>query len=353
MLPPAPVRSFASDNTAGVAPGVMRALVAANEGAAIAYGADEHTRRLDEQVAEVFGPDATALLVWGGTGANIVGLGSLVRPHQGIICPSSAHINVDECAAPERFLGSKLIDLPTPDGKLRPPQITEQLHVLGDVHHVQPGAVSVSQSTEYGTVYSTAELSELFGAAATAGLRVHMDGARFANAAAALDVSARALTTEVGVDVLSFGGAKNGIAYGEAVIFFDDELVEIGRFTQKQAAQLPSKMRFIAAQFSALLQDDLWLTHGRHANEMAHRLAKGAADIDGVEVTRLPEGNAVFARLPRTVIAELQKWSHFYVWEAAEGSDPDVADEVRWMTSFETTDEDIERFLAGIAAVLG
>lgn len=348
MLPP-PVHSFASDNTAGVAPAVLDAIATANGGPAIAYGADTVTDRFQAQVRALFGDHATALLCWGGTGANIVGLSTLVRPHQGIVCPASAHINVDECGGVERFVGSKLLDVPTPDGKLRPQDIEGQLWALGDVHHVQPGAISVTQATEHGTVYALDELRALCDTARRHDMRIHMDGARLANAAAALDVPVRAFTADLGVDVLSFGGTKNGIAYGEAVVFFDPDLVELGRFNQKAAAQLPSKMRFVAAQFCALLDDDRWLDHGRHANEMARRLAKAAGEIPGVEITQDVAANAVFARLPRDLVKRLQAWSHFYTWQAAPpGAEP--IDEVRWMTSFETTEESVDRFVAGIAA---
>lgn len=348
MLPP-PTCSFASDNTSTAAPGVLEAMVAVNAGPAIAYGADPATAEFGDRIRSVFGSDASALLCWGGTGANIVGLSTLVRPHQGVICPSSAHINVDECGGPERFTGSKLIDVPTEDGKLTPDHITSQLHVLGVVHHVQPAAISVTQTTEYGTLYTVDELRALCDEAKAAGLRVHMDGARIANAAAALDVDVRAFTVDLGVDVLSFGGTKNGLAYGEAVVFFDPELAELGRFAQKAAAQLPSKMRFVAAQFNALLDGDQWLDHGRHANAMAARLAAGAAEIDGVEITQTVHANAVFARLRRSAVHRLQAWSPFYTWAPGEGED-DPLDEVRWMTSFETTEADVDRFLDGIAA---
>lgn len=349
---PAPETSFASDNTAGIAPAVLAAMASVNDGPAIAYGADPATARFREQIRDLFGDGAKALLCWGGTGANIVALSTLVRPHQGIICPASAHINVDECGGPERFTGSKLIDVDTPDGKLRAEHVIDHLHVLGEVHHVQPGAISVTQITEYGTVYSLEELASVCGAARDAGLRIHMDGARLANAAAALDVPVREFTRDLGVDVLSFGGTKNGLGYGEAVVFFDDELAELGRFSQKAAAQLPSKMRFVAAQFSALLEDGLWVEHGRHANAMARRLAEGAAAIDGIELTQAVGANAVFAKMPRDAIERLQKWSSFYTWAPAPaGAEP--IDEVRWMTSFETTEESVDRFLAGLADEMG
>ncbi len=345
-----PQHSFASDNAAGIAPEVLSAIADVNHGSAIAYGADSVTARFQERIGGLFGPDATALLAWGGTGANIVGLSTLIAPYQSIICPTGAHINVDECGAAERFIGCKLVGVPTADGKLRPGDVEAQLHVLGDVHHVQPGAISVTQSTELGTLYSVEELQAVCAVAKNAGLRVHMDGARLANAAAALDVPVREFTVDVGVDVLSFGGTKNGIAYGEAVVVLDPELADAARFYQKQSAQLPSKMRFVAAQFNALFTDDLWLRHARHANEMSQRLAKGAADIDGVQINQAVEVNAVFANLETEAIKALQAWSYFYAWPPGEVDlDGGTRSDVRWMTSFETTEQDVDRFLDAVA----
>ncbi len=348
-LPP-PRTSFYSDNTAGMAPAVVEALAAANEGPSIPYGDDDVTARVQDRFRALFGDQVTALLCWGGTGANLVGLATLVRPYEGIICPTTSHVNVDECGGPERFVGSKLIDVPTPDGKLRPGDIEAQLGAVGDVHHVQPGAISLAQSTECGTVYSVDELTELCGAAKRAGLRIHLDGARLANAVAALDVDVGRITTDVGVDVLTFGGTKNGIAGGEAVVFCDPDLALAGRFHQKQAAQLPSKMRFVAAQLDALLAEDRWLDHARHANAMAAKLAADAGTVPGVVVTQAVEANAVFARLPRASVERLRAWSDFYVWAPGHGADPH--DEVRWMTSFETTEADVDRFVAGVGAAL-
>lgn len=352
MMPPAPQCSFASDNTAGIAPAVLEAIGAANVGPAVAYGADRWTAAFEERIRDLFGDDAVGLLTWGGTGANVVALQALLAPWQGVVCPSSAHINVDECGAPERFTGSKLIDVPTPDGKLRAGDLASTLHVLGTVHHVQPGAISITQSTEYGTVYTLDELAEVVGAAKAAGLRVHLDGARIANAVAALDVPVSAFTTDLGVDVVSFGGTKNGMAYGEAVVVLDPALVEPARFLRKQAAQLPSKMRFVAAQFEALLADDRWIAQARHANAMAHRLAERAGAVDGVEIAQAPQANAVFARLRRDHVEALQAWSWFYLWEPDVGDDAGTpVDEVRWMASFETTPDDVDRFVAGLGEV--
>lgn len=353
MLPEAPRASFASDNTAGVAPEVLAAMVAANDGPAAPYGADPWTGAFDDRIAALFGDDATGLLTYGGTGANVVALAALVRPWQAIVCPASAHINVDECGAPERFTGCKLITVPTTDGKLRPDDVTGTLGSVGFVHAVQPAAVSLTQVTEYGTVYSVEELRAVCTTARQAGLRVHMDGARLANAAAALGVPVRAFTRDVGVDVVSFGATKNGAAFGEAVVVFDPALVEAATFLRKQAGQLASKMRFIAAQFVALLDEDRWIRQGAHANAMARALAGAAGAIEGVEITQEPQANAVFARLDRPVIAALSAWSPFYVWAPdveAERSGRVPRDEVRWMTSFATTADDVDRFVAGIAA---
>jgi threonine aldolase len=351
---PAPTCSFASDNTAGIAPAVLDALVAANDGPAVAYGADRWTAAFEARIRALFGEQATGLLTWGGTGANVVGLQALVRSYEGVVCPDSAHINVDECGAPERFLGGKLIDVPTADGKLRPADVEGTLGVLGTVHHVQPGAISVTQVTEYGTLYDVEELRDVIGVAKAAGLRVHMDGARLANAVAALDVPVRTFTTDLGVDVVSFGGTKNGMAYGEAVVLLDPALAGPARFLRKQAGQLPSKMRFVAAQFDALLAEDRWIHQARHANAMAQRLADAAGAVDGVAITQTPQANAVFARLARPAIERLQAWSWFYVWSTDLDPDPVAGprDEVRWMTSFETTPDDVDRFVAGIAAAV-
>lgn len=352
-LPDAPSCSFASDNTAGIAPAVLDALAAANEGHAAPYGADRWTAAFDDHIADLFGPDATGLLTYGGTGANVVALATLVRPWEGVVCPASAHINVDECGAPERFTGCKLIDVETADGKLRPADVAGTLGSVGFVHAVQPGAISITQVTEYGTVYSVEELRVLCSTAHDAGLRVHMDGARIANAAAALGVAVGEFTTEVGVDVLSFGATKNGAAFGEAVVVFDPVLAEPAAFLRKQAGQLASKMRFVAAQFVALLEDERWLRQATHANAMAQRLAVQAGAVDGVEITQAPEANAVFARLARPVIDELAVWSPFYVWapdREAELGGVLPHDEVRWMTSWATTADDVDRFVAGIAA---
>lgn len=341
-------RHFASDNSAGIHPEVLAAIAAANEGHALAYGADPWTAAAMSLFRTEFGESSHTSLVYGGTGANVVALGALLHPWESVICAATAHINVDECGAPERFLGSKLVPLPTMDGKLRPDAVRAAVTAVSidhAAHHVQPRVISISQSTEYGTVYRLEELRALSAVAKELGLLLHMDGARLGNAAAALDVPLRAMTADVGVDVLSFGGTKNGAMGAEAVVFFDPARDVAVRFGRKQAMQLPSKMRFVAAQFQALLHDGLWRRNAAHANRMARRLADGAASVPGVVVTQPVDANAVFARLPRERIAALQARRMFYVWDEA-------ASEVRWMCSFDTTEQDVDDFVSELRGTL-
>jgi threonine aldolase len=333
------VRSFASDNASGVHPAVMDALARANEDHALAYGADPWTARAVERFRFLFDAPVAVTFVWGGTGANVVSLQALLAPWDAVVCSADAHINVDECGAPERFTGAKLLGFPTPDGKLTPADVRAAQVGRGDEHHSQATVVSVTQSTECGTLYTVDELTEICRVAHDHGMRVHLDGARLANAVAALDVDVRALTIDAGVDVVSFGGTKNGMMYGEAVVFCDPALAEHARFIRKQATQLPSKMRYVAAQFEALLTDDLWLRNAAHANAMSTRLADAVRGLDGVELVREPEVNSVFARLAPDAIARAQAQSFFWMWDEA-------LDEVRWMTSWDTTAADIETFVA-------
>jgi threonine aldolase len=345
MAPLPPRSSFASDNASGAHPDVLAAMLSANEGPAPAYGADRWTARAIETIRDLFGAPVEVAFAWGGTGANVVGLQCLLRPFEAVICPDSAHIHVDECGAPERFTGAKLIDVPTEDGKLRPEQIDEQLHLLGDMHHVQPKVVAITQSTEVGTLYTPDEIAALCDRAHEHDMRVHLDGARIANAAAALGGDVRSFTVDAGVDALTFGGTKNGMVYGEAIVFLDPELGRDVAFVRKQAGQLPSKMRYVAVQFEALLADGLWLRNAGHANDMAALLAKRLEGARGIDVRRPPAVNSVFATVPEAVVAKLQAWSHFYVWDEA-------TTEVRWMTSFETTADDVERFATGVASLV-
>jgi threonine aldolase len=343
-----PARHFASDNSAGIHSEVLAAIAAANEGHALAYGADRWTTAAMELFHREFGDASETSLVHGGTGANVVGLGALLKPWESVLCAATAHINVDECGAPERFLGCKLVPLAAPDGKLRPELIRATATAVGvdhAAHHVQPRVISISQSTEYGTVYRPEEIRALSTVARELGLLLHMDGARLANAAAALDLPLRALTADVGVDLLSFGGTKNGAMAAEAVVFFDSARDAAVRFGRKQAMQLPSKMRFMAAQFEALLRDGLWRRNAQHANRMARRLAEQAASVPGVSITQPVDANAVFATLPRERIAALQARRFFYVWDEPRA-------EVRWMCSFDTTEQDVDDFVSEMRKTL-
>lgn len=331
-------RSFASDNNAGVHPLVMGAIAAANDGHVIAYGDDPYTARAVELFREQLGKDVEVFFVFGGTGANVLGLKAATQSHHAIICAETAHINVDECGAPEKFTGCKLLSLSTPDGKIRVEQIKPLLHGVGFEHHVQPRVISVSQATEMGTVYTPRELKSLASFAHDNGMLLHVDGARIANAAASLNLKLKAITKDAGVDVLSFGGAKNGMMYGEAVVFFDQSLAEDFKYTRKQGTHLPSKMRFISAQFEALLTNDLWRKNAEHANRMAQLLAGELTKLPQVKITQKVEANGVFAVIPKKYILVLQKKYFFYVWN-------EETSEVRFMTSFDTTEEDISDFV--------
>lgn len=340
-----PKRSFASDNNAGVHPKVLEAIAATNEGHVVAYGDDPYTEAAVALFREHFGKEVEVYFVFGGTGANVLGLKAVTESYQAIICADTAHINVDECGAPEKFTGCKLLSLPTNDGKITVGQIGPSLDAVGFEHHVQPRVISISQSTEMGTVYQPRELKKLSDFAHKNGMLMHMDGARIANAAACLKANLGAITRDVGVDVLSFGGAKNGMMYGEAVIFFDRSLAKGFKYIRKQGTHLPSKMRFISAQFSALLSNDLWRKNAARANSMAKLLAQELGRIPLIEITQKVESNGVFARLPKKYIAKLQKQYFFYVWN-------EQTSEVRFMTSFDTTQQDISDFVALIKKTL-
>jgi threonine aldolase len=320
----------------------MRAIVEANAGDAVAYGADPWTARAVGELRRLAGGDGEVYLVLNGSGANVLGLGLLLARHEAVICAESAHINTDECGAAERILGTKLLTVPAPDGKLTPELIASRLAGRGDEHFAQPGVVAITQSTEVGTCYSLAELRKVREFCADNGLRVFMDGARLANAAAYLGCTLAELAEQA--DVLSFGGTKNGAMGVEAVIVMHPGDAANAPYLRKQHMQLSSKMRFLAAQFIALLDDDLWLQNARHANAMASRLAAGLADLPGVDVTYPVEADAVFARLARQHVAELQREWTFHVWD-------ETTSVVRWMTAFDTQERDVDDFLAAIAAV--
>ncbi|MDQ1638503.1 MAG: threonine aldolase [Pyrinomonadaceae bacterium] len=338
-------RSFASDNNAGVHPRVMEAIAAANDGHVIAYGDDVYTARAVEKFHEHLGKDAEVFFVFGGTGANVLGLKSMTQSHHAIICAETAHINVDECGAPEKFTGCKLLRVTTVDGKVTIDHIKPLLHEVGFEHHVQPRVISISQATEMGTIYTPREMKALSAFAHEHDMLLHVDGARIANAAASLKVKLRAITKDVGVDVLSFGGAKNGMMYGEAVVFFDKTLAQDFKYTRKQGTHLPSKMRYISAQFEALLSGNLWRDNAAHANRMAQLLAGELGKIPQIRITQKVEANGVFAVVPKKYIAKLQKEYFFYVWNEA-------ISEVRFMTSFDTTEEDIKDFVSLVRKTL-
>jgi threonine aldolase len=331
-------KSFGSDNHAGAHPAVLRAIMEANSGDAVAYGADAWTERVTATLRETFRAEG-AFLMLNGTGANVLGLSLLLRRHEGVICADSAHINTDECGAPEHILGTKLLGVPTPDGKLTPELIAGRLAGRGDEHFVQPGVVAVTQSTEFGTCYSLAELRKIADFAHASDLHVYLDGARLANAATYLDCPLADLAECA--DVLSFGGTKNGAIGAEALIVMRPGLAAEVPYLRKQQTQLTSKMRFVAAQFGALLQDDLWRATAAHANAMARRLAAGAAAVPGVEIVHPVQSNAVFARLDPQHIAALQHDWFFHVWDEQESV-------VRWMAAFDTTEADIDAFVASI-----
>ncbi|HEY3318074.1 MAG TPA: low specificity L-threonine aldolase [Coriobacteriia bacterium] len=338
-------RALASDNWAGVHPQVLAEIAEAGAGHVPAYGYDEWTERAVARFREHFGETAEVFWAFNGTGANVTALQACVKPFGAVICPATAHVNTDECGAPERFLGGgKLLAVETPDGKLTPELVEPRLAGLGNEHHNQPQAISITQSTELGTVYTPAEVGALAGQAHAHGMRLHVDGARIANAAAHLGVPVRAFTTDAGVDALSFGGTKNGAMLAEAVVLFDPELARDFRFIRKQSGQLASKSRFIAAQFLALFEDDLWLRSAEHSNAMAARLADGLRRL-GIELTQQPQANEVFAVLPAEVIEPLQETCAFYVWDEGRS-------EVRLVTSWDTAEADVDGFLAALERLL-
>jgi threonine aldolase len=339
---PHPSRSFASDNNAGVHPEVLEAIAQVNHGHVVGYGADPYTASAKAKFEEHFGGGIEVFFTFNGTGANVLGLQALTRPYHAVLCSDFAHIYSDECGAPERFTGCKLIPLPHQDGKITLDAVRHAYHGIGDEHHVQPKVISITQSTETGTVYRPEEIKTLAQFAHEHGMYLHMDGARIANAAAGLGLPLRAITRDAGVDVLSFGGTKNGILGGEAVVFFDPKLAADFLFIRKQGMQLASKMRFIAAQFEALLTDDLWRRSAQHANQMARVLDKAVSSIPGVKVMWPVEANGVFAQVPRSALKKIRERYFFYMWMEEEC----VA---RWMCSFDTTEDDIKTFAAAVA----
>lgn len=331
-------RGFASDNNSGVHPAIFQALADANDGHTIAYGDDPYTQKAIQLFRDEFGPHVDVFFVFIGSAANVLGMKAATQPYHSIICAETAHINVDECGAPERFTGCKVLYCPTPDGKLTVDMVQKHMHGIGFEHHSQPRVISITQPTELGTLYTPDEIRILADYAHAHGMYLHMDGARIANAAVALNTSFRAFTTDVGVDILSFGGTKNGMMYGEAIVFFTPELKEGFKYTRKQGLQLASKMRYISAQFIAYLSNNQWRETALHANRMAKMLEAELIKIPQITITQKVEVNGIFAIVPPQIIPKLQNEYFFYMWDEHRS-------EVRWMTSWDTTEDDIVGFV--------
>ncbi|MEA1973750.1 MAG: low specificity L-threonine aldolase [Candidatus Cloacimonadota bacterium] len=331
-------RSFASDNNAGVHPLIMKAVSNVNIDHTIGYGDDKFTYKAIEDFKTIFGEDIDVYFVYNGTGANIIALQTLLNSFNSVICPETAHINVDECGAAEKFGVGKLIPIPTKLGKLDIKQIQAELGILGDEHHSQPKVIAITQATEFGTIYTVEELKTICDFAHKNGLFVHMDGARIANAAVTLGKTLKEITTDVGIDSLSFGGTKNGMMFGEAVVFFDKSLSQFTKFYRKQGMQLASKMRYISAQFSELLQNNLWEENAKKANNQAQKLLQALMSFHEIEIVYPVQTNGIFVKIPKDKIELICQESFFYVWDEENAI-------VRWMTSFDTTDEDIYNFI--------
>lgn len=338
-------RGFASDNYAGAHPQVLAALATANGGHQTSYGEDEYTAALQERMRFLFNAQVEVFPVFNGTGANVVALQAVTQRWESVACTATAHINVDEGAAPESVGGLKLKTVVTPDGKLTPELLDTVPLRVGDEHAAPVRAVSITQTTELGTAYTVAEIAALVRWAHDRDLVVHVDGSRISNAAASLGASFEQMLTATGVDLLSFGGTKNGLLGAEAVVVLNPSVVRGMRYLRKQSMQLASKMRFISAQLLALLEDDLYLDSARHANAMATRLAAAVEQIPGVTVPRPTQANAVFAILPREVSLALMERFHFYFWDENTG-------EVRWMCAWDTTEDDVDTFAAAVRAAL-
>jgi len=342
QVPAQSTRSFASDNNAGVHPEVLEAVARANQGHVVAYGDDPYTRSSIKKFEDSFGPEIDVFFTFNGTGANVLGLQAINRPYHAVLCSEFAHIYTDECGAPEKHTGCKLIPLPHQDGKITLDAVRHAYHGIGDQHHVQARVISITQSTEMGTVYQTSEIKALAEFAHQNKMFLHMDGARIANAAASLGQTLRQATRDLEVDVLSFGGTKNGIMGGEAVVFFNRELARDFLYLRKQGMQLASKMRFIAVQFEALLTNDLWRRSAENSNRMARLLEKEISRIPGVKVMWPVQANGVFAQIPRHAVEKIKEKYFFYMWIEEECI-------VRWMCSFDTTEEDIKDFARVVA----
>ena len=335
------MRSFASDNNSGVHPLVMEALNRANIDHSLGYGDDKWTEEAVAKIKETFTPNCVPLFVFNGTGSNVVALQLMTRPYHSIFCAETAHIYVDECGSPVKMTGCQIHPIATPDGKLTPELMQPYLHGFGDQHHSQPRALYISQCTELGTIYTLEELKRLTDFAHLNGMYVHMDGARLANACVALNLSFKELTVDCGIDILSFGGTKNGLMLGESVVIFNPELKKEALYVRKQSAQLASKLRYLSCQFTAYLTDDLWKKNAAHANAMARKLYEGLQTLPDVQFTQKMESNQLFLTMPRPVIDRLMKSYFFYFWNEAEN-------EIRFVTSFDTTEEDIQTLLQAV-----
>jgi len=332
-----PTRSFASDNNAGVHPDILKAISAANQGHVVGYGDDAYTHSAQARFKKQLGDDIEVFFVFNGTAANCLSLKALTNSYHAVICAEGAHIYVDECAAPEKFTGCKLVPVPAKNGKLTVEGVRSAYHGAGDEHHVQPRVISITQATEVGTVYRPKEVRALADFAHGRGMFLHVDGARISNAVAALGLNLKQATRDLGIDVLSFGATKNGALGAAAVVFFNPELAANFKFYRKQGMQLASKMRFISAQFEALFTGDLWLQNARHANRMAQLLKREVSKIPQLKIIYNVEANGVFAQIPRKAIAKLQKRYFFYVWNEAQSV-------VRWMCSWDTSADDVKQF---------
>ncbi|MDR2908029.1 MAG: aminotransferase class I/II-fold pyridoxal phosphate-dependent enzyme [Bacteroidales bacterium] len=339
------MKGFASDNYSGVHPQILKALSDVNVDHATAYGGDVYTEKAIKQFKDLLGNSVEVYFTFIGTAANVLGLKALTQSYNAVICAETAHIHVDECGAPERLTGCQLLTVPTKDGKLRVSDLDKFQSLVGFEHHVQPKVISISQTTELGTLYSLDEIKALADYAHAHAMYLHVDGARIANAAAALNMPVKAFTFDCGVDVLSFGGTKNGMMYGEAIVFANASLCENFQYIRKQNMQLASKMRYISAQFSAYLTDDLYLQTARQANAMGQLLVKRLESILQIEITQKAAANAVFAKLPKAIIQPLQDEYFFYEWDEQNH-------EVRWMCSWDTTETEIENFVALIQNLL-
>ena len=337
-------RGFASDNYAGIHPEILAAMVAINDGHQVAYGDDIYSAQLSTVVKKQFGENAEVFPVFNGTGANVVTLQAMCKPWEAVVCATSAHINVDEGGAPEKVAGLKLLQVETPAGKLTPELVDKQAWGFGNEHRAQPKVVSITNSTEYGTVYTAQEIKALADHAHGLGMYLHLDGARISNAAASLGSSLRDFTTDVGVDAVSLGGTKNGAMGAEAIVILNPELTPAIKYLRKSGMQLASKMRFISIQLVAMFENDLWLRNASHANSMAQALYQGIKDIPGVEVAA-PQANALFPILPGESIEPLQKVAKFYVWDH-------TINQARWMCSWDTSIDDVSSFITSVKSEL-